>query len=47
MALQLRRRGVTRVHPLHGGLAEWMALGFPVVVPALPPARASEGAAAP
>jgi len=47
VALQLRRRGVTRVHPLHGGLAEWMALGFPVVDLALPPARTSEGAAAP
>jgi len=47
VALQLRRRGVTRVHPLHGGLAEWMALGFPVVDLALPPAPASEGAAAP
>jgi rhodanese-related sulfurtransferase len=47
VALQLRRRGVTRVHPLHGGLAEWMALGFPVVELALPPARPREGAAAP
>jgi len=47
VALQLRRKGVTRVHPLHGGLAEWMALGFPVVDLALPPARASAGASAP
>jgi hypothetical protein len=30
VALQLRRRGITRVHPLEGGLAAWMALGFPV-----------------
>lgn len=30
MALQLRRKGITRVHPLHGGLAAWMDLGFPV-----------------
>ncbi|HKA60778.1 MAG TPA: hypothetical protein VKH83_00070 [Methylomirabilota bacterium] len=30
MALQLRRRGITRVHPLEGGLAAWMALGYPV-----------------
>ena len=45
MALQLRRKGVTRVHPLQGGLAEWMALGFSVVELVLPPARANEGAA--
>ena len=30
MALQLRRMGITRVHPLHGGLAAWMDMGFPV-----------------
>ena len=30
MALQLRHKGITRVHPLHGGLAAWMDLGFPV-----------------
>lgn len=47
MALSLRRKGVTRVHPLQGGLAAWMALGFPVVEPALPPARAGEGVTAP
>ena len=46
MALQLWRKGVRRVHPLEGGLAGWMALGFPVVELVLPPARASEGAAA-
>ena len=46
MALTLRRKGVTRVHPLQGGLAGWTALGFPVVQLVLPPARASEGAAA-
>ena len=46
MALTLRRKGVTRVHPLQGGLASWRALGFPVVQLVLPPARASEGAAA-
>ena len=45
MALQLRRKGVTRVHPLQDGLAGWMALNFPVVELVLPPARASEGAA--
>ena len=39
MALPLERRGITRVHPLHGGIAKWVALGFPVreaVIPALP-----------
>jgi 3-mercaptopyruvate sulfurtransferase SseA len=30
VALQLKRKGITRVHPLEGGLAEWKALGFPV-----------------
>ena len=30
MALQLQRRGITRVHPLEGGLGQWVALGFPV-----------------
>jgi rhodanese-related sulfurtransferase len=30
VALQLKRRGITRVHPLEGGLAQWVTLGFPV-----------------
>ena len=30
MALLLERQGLTRVHPLEGGLAAWMELGFPV-----------------
>jgi len=30
VALQLKRKGITRVHPLEGGLAAWMALDFPV-----------------
>jgi hypothetical protein len=30
VALQLKRQGITRVHPLKGGLARWMALRFPV-----------------
>jgi hypothetical protein len=46
VALTLRRKGVTRVHPLQGGLAGWTVLGFPVVELVLPPAHASEGAAA-
>ena len=35
----LKRRGITRVHPLEGGIARWMPLGFPVrelAVPAIP-----------
>lgn len=31
MALLLKRRGITRVHPLEGGLERWKALGFPVL----------------
>ena len=30
MALRLARRGITRVHPLEGGLARWIELGYPV-----------------
>jgi hypothetical protein len=30
VALQLKRKGITRVHPMLGGLAGWMALDFPV-----------------
>jgi membrane protein DedA with SNARE-associated domain/rhodanese-related sulfurtransferase len=30
MALQLKHKGITRVRPLEGGLAAWMALKFPV-----------------
>jgi len=30
VALQLKRQGITRVHPLAGGLLGWMALGFPL-----------------
>jgi hypothetical protein len=30
VALQLQRRGITRVHPLEGGLAQWVTLSFPV-----------------
>ena len=46
MALILERRGITRVHPLAGGLAAWVALGFPVdtvvapTIPALAPPAA-------
>jgi len=30
VALRLKKRGVTRVHPLEGGMTRWMALSFPV-----------------
>ena len=30
MALLLRRRGITRVRPLAGGLDEWLRLGLPL-----------------
>ncbi len=30
MALLLRRRGITRVRPLQGGLEGWRKLGFPM-----------------
>ena len=30
MALQLKRKGITRVRPLHGGLTLWMDRAFPV-----------------
>jgi rhodanese-related sulfurtransferase len=30
VALLLKRRGITRVRPLEGGLDTWTALGFPV-----------------
>ena len=36
MALQLKRREITRVRPLAGGLAAWMALGYPVEALELP-----------
>ena len=29
MALKLKRTGITRVRPLHGGIALWMASAFP------------------
>jgi rhodanese-related sulfurtransferase len=30
VALQLARRGITRVHPLEGGVEAWRDRGFPV-----------------
>lgn len=29
MALKLKRSGITRVRPLHGGIALWMDRAFP------------------
>jgi len=39
IALLLKRQGITRVRPLEGGLAAWMARGFPVLA-VEPPALA-------
>lgn len=39
MALELRRRGITQVRPLLGGLEAWRAAGFPVELPVHPPDR--------
>jgi hypothetical protein len=39
VALRLKRRGITRIHPLEGGVAAWRALNLPVlelVPPAIP-----------
>ncbi|HEX3175719.1 MAG TPA: hypothetical protein VHZ49_03520 [Methylomirabilota bacterium] len=30
MALLLRRRGISRVHPLDGGLRAWRERGYPL-----------------
>ena len=46
MALLLERRGITRVHPLEGGVARWMALGFPIQA-VTPPAIPAVGSAEP
>ena len=45
VALELKRKGITRVRPLEGGLAAWMALNFPVRTVQLPvvPADGSSG----
>ena len=43
MALLLKRRGITRVRPLEGGMARWMELGFPVQALTPPVIAALEG----
>jgi rhodanese-related sulfurtransferase len=40
MALLLEKAGVTRVRPLEGGLAGWIAGGHPVVAGAAAPGTA-------
>jgi membrane protein DedA with SNARE-associated domain/rhodanese-related sulfurtransferase len=40
VALRLEHKGITRVRPLEGGLAAWMALKFPVRPVQLPAVRA-------
>jgi membrane protein DedA with SNARE-associated domain/rhodanese-related sulfurtransferase len=45
VALLLKRKGITRVHPLDGGLAAWMALGFPVLAVEPPAITVDERAA--
>jgi rhodanese-related sulfurtransferase len=45
VALLLKRKGITRVHPLDGGLAAWMALGFPVLAVEPPAVTVDERAA--
>ncbi len=45
VALLLKRKGITRVHPLEGGLAAWMALGFPVLAVEPPAVTVDERAA--
>jgi rhodanese-related sulfurtransferase len=36
VALRLKNRGITRVHPLDGGLNRWRELSFPVDPLAVP-----------
>jgi rhodanese-related sulfurtransferase len=38
VALRLRRAGIVRIRPLHGGLEEWRRLGLPLVAVAVPAA---------
>jgi len=42
VALQLQHKGISRVRPLEGGLAAWMALNLPVRMVQLPVAAADE-----
>jgi 3-mercaptopyruvate sulfurtransferase SseA len=41
VALMLKRRGITRVRPLAGGLASWKEKGFPLEVRPLTPKQPS------
>jgi 3-mercaptopyruvate sulfurtransferase SseA len=40
VALQLKRKGITRIRPLAGGLHQWMTREFPIE--ALKPAHEKE-----
>jgi rhodanese-related sulfurtransferase len=42
VALQLKRRGITRVHPLEGGIAGWMSRQYPVIQLAVQGTAAAE-----
>ena len=43
MALLLKRKGITRVHPLEGGLEAWTALNYPIQAMELPLAVSGPG----
>ena len=47
MALRLKANGITRVHPLEGGLAGWMTLQYPVTPVQVPAAAARASSDAP
>jgi len=42
VALMLKRRGITRVRPLAGGLAGWKEMGFPLETRQTPKPLAAE-----
>jgi len=42
VALMLKRRGITRVRPLAGGLAGWKEKGFPLETREIPKASAAD-----
>jgi len=42
VALMLKRRGITRVRPLSGGLAGWKEKGYPLETRAIPKPPAAE-----
>jgi len=46
VALKLKRQGITRVRPLHGGIALWMDRAFPTSVVKLDSDHGADGLAA-